>query len=108
MYSLTPDFGGEGEEKEWNPNLITPEKYQELVDAHIMFKDMDADPYLKSAGISSDWPYGRGCYISADGQFIVWFGEEDHLRIMSMMKGTKLNEVFERLKKGLDTIESIM
>jgi hypothetical protein len=78
VHSLTPDFG----EGEANPNLIPAEKYQELVDKHIMFKDMDADPYLKSAGISSDWPYGRGCYISADEQFIVWFGEEDHLRIM--------------------------
>ena len=103
VYSLTPDFGN----GEANPNLITPEKYQELVDAHIMFKDMDADPYLKSAGISSDWPYGRGCYVSADGQVIVWMGEEDQLRIMCMKKGTKLNEVFDRLRTVLDTIEKI-
>ena len=68
---------------------------------------MDADPYLKSAGIASDWPCGRGCYQSADGGFIIWFGEEDQLRIMCMKKGTKLNEVFDRLKKMLDTIESI-
>ena len=40
---------------------------------------MDADPYLKSAGISSDWPCGRGCYRSADGGFIIWFGEEDQV-----------------------------
>ena len=43
-------------------------------------QDMDADPYLKSAGISSDWPIGRGCYVSADKGFIIWVGEEDHLR----------------------------
>ena len=67
---------------EANPNLISPERYQELVDAHVMFKDMDADPFLKSAGISGDWPCGRGCYQSADGGFIIWFGEEDQLRIM--------------------------
>jgi hypothetical protein len=54
-----PYFGDSGS----NPNLITQEKYQELVDSHVMFKDMDADPYLKSAGISSNWPYGRGCSI---------------------------------------------
>lgn len=103
VYSLTPNFG-EGEE---NPNLISQDEYQELVDQHIMFKDMDADPFLKSAGISSDWPYGRGCYVSADKKFIIWFGEEDQLRIMCMMKGTKLNEVFERLRAGLDVVESI-
>jgi creatine kinase len=43
---------------------------------------MAADPYLASAGIASDWPCGRGCYQSADGGFIIWFGEEDQLRIM--------------------------
>jgi len=103
VYSLTPEFGpGEA-----NPNLISAEKYQQLVDAHIMFKDMDEDPYLKSAGISSDWPYGRGCYVSADEQVIVWMGEEDQLRIMCMKKGTMLNEVFSRLKTVLDTIESL-
>lgn len=102
VYSLTPDFDGKP-----NPNLISDAKYNELVKAHVMFKDMDADPYLKSAGISSDWPYGRGCWQSADKQCIIWFGEEDQLRIMCMKKGSKLNEVFDRLKKMLDTIESI-
>ena len=103
VYSLSPDHG-DGVE---NPNLISDEKYQELVDAHVMFKDMDADPYLKSAGISSDWPYGRGCWQSADKQCIIWFGEEDQLRIMCMKKGTRLDEVFTRLKGMLDTVESI-
>ncbi len=103
VYSLTPDFG-EGVE---NPNLISAEKYQELVDHHVMFKDMDADPYLKSAGISSDWPYGRGCWQSADEQCIIWFGEEDQLRIMCMKKSFLLNEVFDRLKAMLDVVEAI-
>lgn len=102
VYSLTPDFDGAK-----NPNKISDKKYKELVKAHVMFKDMDADPYLKSAGISSDWPYGRGCWQSDDGQCIIWFGEEDQLRIMCMKKGTKLNEVFTRLKGMLDTVESI-
>eukprot|EP00924_Labyrinthula_sp_SR-Ha-C_P011617 snap_masked-scaffold_17-processed-gene-3.25-mRNA-1 protein AED:0.32 eAED:0.32 QI:0/-1/0/1/-1/1/1/0/414 len=105
VYSLTPEFG-EGDENK-NPNLIDEAKYDELVKDHIMFKNMDDDPYLKSAGIASDWPYGRGCFVSEDKQVIVWFGEEDQLRIMCMKKGTKLNEVFERLKVVLDTIESI-
>jgi len=103
VYSLTPDFG-EGVK---NPNLITQEKYQELVDAHVLFKDMDADPYLKSTGIASDWPYGRGCWQSDDKQCIIWFGEEDQLRIMCMKKGTKLNEVFDRLNGMLKVVESI-
>jgi len=95
--SLTPGSAHEVSEK----------FYKTLVKDHIMFKDMAADTYLASAGIASDWPYGRGCYVSADKQFIVWVGEEDHLRIMCMKKGTILNEVFDRLNSGLKTMESV-
>ena len=72
-----------------------------------MFKDMSDDSYLATAGIASDWPVGRGCYVSGDGGFIIWVGEEDHLRIMCMAKGTILNGVFDRLKGALDTVEGI-
>jgi len=106
--SLTPNEDWKevtGEEA--NPNLISPERYQELVDHHVMFKDMAADPFLNSAGISNDWPCGRGCYQSSDGGFIIWFGEEDQLRIMCMAKGFILNEVFGRLEQALKVVESI-
>lgn len=94
-YSLTPD----------TEFSITEEFYKELVSKHIMFKDMANDKYLVSAGISSDWPYGRGCYVSEDKEFIVWVGEEDHLRIMCMKKGTVLNQVFDRLSTACDVVE---
>jgi len=71
-----------------------------------MFKDMSADPYLKLSGIASDWPYGRGCYVSEDKGFIIWVGEEDHLRIMCMKQGEVLNDVFDRLKTAVDVVES--
>ena len=103
VYSLTPDFGN----GEANPNKISDAKYKELVDAHVLFKGMDADPFLKSAGISSDWPYGRGCWQSTDKQCIIWFGEEDQLRIMCMKKGYLLNEVFDRLNTMLKAVEAI-
>lgn len=103
VHSLTPDFG----EGEANPNLISNDEYEQLVKDHIMFKDMSADTYLETAGIASDWPYGRGCYVSEDKQSIIWFGEEDQLRIMCMKTGTKLNEVFDRLNNLLKTVEAI-
>ena len=90
-----------------HPNEISGEEYDALVGAHIMFKDMSADTYLTAAGIASDWPYGRGCYISEDRGFIIWVGEEDHLRIMCMRTGTVLNEVFDRLKEALDVVGGI-
>jgi hypothetical protein len=94
-YSLTPGI----------PESISDETYKQLVKDHLMFKDMAADTYLTSAGISSDWPFGRGCYVSEDREFIVWVGEEDHLRIMCMKKGTVLNDVFDRLKGACDVVE---
>ena len=108
VYSMTPHEDWKAvTKKKKNPNLNTADKYQELVDAHVMFKDMDADPFLKSAGIASDWPCGRGCYQSADGGLIIWFGEEDQLRIMCMGKGFVLNEIFDRLNKALILVEKI-
>ena len=38
---------------------------------------------------------------------MIWVGEEDHLRIMCMKKGTMLNEVFDRLKTALDVVNGI-
>lgn len=104
VYSLTPDFGRSIQ----NPNRISPAQYQQLVQEHLMFKNMDFDPYLKSAGLSADWPYGRGCYVSADKHVIIWLGEEDHLRIMCMKRGTKFHEVFNRLQEVLYVIEHIL
>lgn len=84
---------------------ISPQQYAQLVAEHKMFKDMSDDPFLSVAGISSDWPYGRGMYESADSQFFVWVGEEDHLRVMAMKCGSRLNDVFDRLCDSLDFLE---
>jgi hypothetical protein len=88
-----------------HPKCITTARYNELVGKHIMFKDMSADSYLVQAGIAGHWPHGRGCYISADAGFIIWNGEEDHLRIMCMKKGSILNEVFDRLEVAVKVVE---
>lgn len=101
-----PNYGGEYVSiTPGHKNFINSSKYNELVKAHIMFKDMSADSYLVQAGIASHWPHGRGCYISSDKGFIIWNGEEDHLRIMCMKKGTILNEVFDRLEKAVKVVE---
>ena len=103
-----PEYGGKyvsitpGHELE-----ISSEENDALVAAHIMFKDMSEDSYLLAAGIASDWPHGRGVYVSEDKGFIIWVGEEDHLRIMCMETGTVLNKVFDRLKGALDVVNGI-
>lgn len=85
---------------------ISIQRYHDLVQQHRMFKNMSEDPYLRAAGISADWPYGRGMYQSADGSFLVWVGEEDHLRVMSMRRGAVLNDLFDRLRRGLELLQS--
>ena len=103
-----PDYGGTYHSlTPGNPAQIDTAAYQALVDDHVMFKDMSNDPYLVTAGIAADWPHGRGCYVSQDRGFIIWVGEEDHLRIMCMERGTVLNRVFDRLKTALDVVSGI-
>lgn len=91
-----------------HPKKITEERYQELIKEHIMFKDMSADSFLVDAGIAAHWPHGRGCYISEDKGFIIWVGEEDHLRIMAMKKSFLINDVFDRLKAAIDVVEDLI
>jgi hypothetical protein len=103
IFSLTPDFGpGEA-----NPNLIDAAQYEALVEAHVMFRSMDDDPYMKSGGLAGDWPYGRACYVSVDRSVIVWIGEEDHLRVISVRTSFRLAEAYERLQSVLAIIEAM-
>ena len=57
--------------------------------------------------MTSSHSEGRGCYVSGDREFIIWVGEEDHLRIMCMKKASVLNNVFDRLKEALDVVNGI-
>ena len=72
-----------------------------------MFKDMAEDPYLNTAGISGDWPYGRGTYISENRKVSIWCNEEDHLRVTVLCNTTTLNEPFNLLNSTLSALESV-
>jgi len=89
-------------------NTIDDHEYTRRVASHQMFKDMSADKYLNAANISADWPFGRGMYISQNEDFIIWVGEEDHLRIMAMQTGGNLNQLFERLHTGLEFVGNLL
>ena len=103
-----PEYGGRYYSlTEGHPDFISPEVYDQLVTDHIMFKDMSNDSYLVACGIAGHWPSGRGCYVSEDRGFIIWVGEEDHLRVMCMEVGTILNRTFDRLEAALKVVENI-
>lgn len=91
-----------------SPHEIDPDTYARRVASHQMFKDMSGDPYLASAGISADWPHGRGMYVSTDEDFLIWVGEEDHLRIIAMGGGGDLKALFSRLHVGLERLTALL
>jgi arginine kinase len=104
-----PDYGGQYLSiTPGSPFEIDSTEYDRRVAAHQMFKDMSGDRYLNTAGISADWPYGRGMYVSGAQDFLVWVGEEDHLRIMAMQTGGNLNALFERLQDGLGRLQELL
>merc|ERR1712140_40196 len=76
---------------------------QQLVDDHFLF--MSGDPNLKVAGMERDWPEGRGIFHGEAKTFLVWVNEEDQLRIISMQKGGDVRGVFERLARGIKTVQ---
>lgn len=103
-----PEYGGRYYSlTKGHPDWIDSDVYDQLVADHIMFKDMSNDGYLLASGIAGHWPSGRGCYVSEDRGFIIWVGEEDHLRVMCMEVGTILNRVFDRLEAALKVVECI-
>jgi len=107
--SEDPSFGGKYLSiTPGSDNEIDTEEYDRRVKAHQMFKDMSGDRYLNVAGISAHWPHGRGMYVSEDEDFLVWVGEEDHLRIMAMQQGGNLNALFERLRTGLGRLQELL
>jgi len=76
---------------------------QQLVDDHFLF--MSGDKNLQAAGMERDWPEGRGIFHNKDKTFLVWVNEEDQLRIISMQKGGDVKGVFERLARGIKTVQ---
>lgn len=104
-----PDFGGQYLSiTPGSPHEIDTAEYERRVAAHQMFKDMSGDRYLNVAGISADWPFGRGMYVSGREDFLVWVGEEDHLRVMAMQTGGDLNALFRRLHDGLGRLQGLL
>jgi len=77
---------------------------QKLIDDHFLFKE--GDRFLQTANACRYWPTGRGIFHNNAKTFLVWCGEEDHLRIISMQMGGHVGEVFGRLKEGVEKIES--
>ena len=85
---------------------MTPDVQEQLIEDHFLFKE--GDRFLQAANASRYWPSGRGIFHNKDKTFLVWVGEEDHLRIISMQDGGHVGEVYGRLVEGIQAIEGLM
>ncbi|CAL4085171.1 unnamed protein product [Meganyctiphanes norvegica] len=99
LHNLSGDLEGQ-----YYPLMGMPETIrQQLVDNHFLF--MSGDPNLKVAGMERDWPEGRGIFHNSAKTFLVWINEEDQIMIISMEKGGDVQRVFERLVRGIKSVE---
>eukprot|EP00919_Chromeraceae_sp_WS-2016_P052011 GHVR01123257.1.p1 GENE.GHVR01123257.1~~GHVR01123257.1.p1 ORF type:complete len:239 (+),score=48.65 GHVR01123257.1:27-719(+) len=96
-YTLTPR----------HTNTMSDVTYKDMVKNRLMFRDLVHNKVLVSAGIASDWPVGRGCFVSSDKGFLVWVGGEDHIKIICLKKGSVLNELFNRLIWTLERFDEL-
>jgi len=98
LESLTGDLAGEYQ----SVSQMTKSAQGNLVSEHLMFAQCDS--YLVDGGACQHWPAGRGIFLNHDKTFVVWLGEEDHLRIISIQPGGDLSSVFERLAGAVETL----
>ena len=111
---------------------MSDEVQQQLIDDHFLFKEGDRflqvkphdnrirwtwsdfssqitnHTHLKAANASRYWPTGRGIFHNEEKTFLVWVGEEDHLRIISMAPGGDVGRVFQLLIDGIEHMDSLM
>jgi creatine kinase len=108
MVGIFEKFGIAGKYHSLTPghkNFIEESKANELREKHFLFNDMTTDNHLTTSGVASDWPFGRGIWVSEDETKMIWIGEEDQLRIISIVKGFDLGAVDQSLFQLLSKIE---
>ena len=69
MVEIFEKFGIPGKYNSLTPghkNEISSSKADELREKHFLFNDMTTDNHLTTSGVASDWPHGRGIWISQD------------------------------------------
>ena len=102
--SALDEFDGDLKGTYYSLATMTNAERNQLIEDHFLFKG--GDKYLEAAGLEREWPEARGIFHNDAKTFLVWGNEEDHLRIISMQKGSNILEVFRRLADAANKIEA--
>jgi creatine kinase len=97
------------------PDGMTEAKEEELRKMGNLFQEPDSTLLLAS-GMGRHWPDGRGVFHNNEKTLFVWFGEEDHLRIVSMMGnrsapspvGKDIRGVTARFMRACDAVQKVL
>merc|ERR1719375_2780355 len=97
------------------PNGMTEAKEDELRKMGNLFQEPDSTLLLAS-GMGRHWPDGRGVFHNNEKSLFVWFGEEDHLRIVSMQgqrsgptpEGKDIRAVTARFMQACHEVQKVL
>jgi len=96
-------------------NGMSEEKEEELRKCGNLFQEPDSTLLLAS-GMARHWPDGRGVFHNDSKTLFVWFGEEDHLRIVSMQgqrsgptkEGKDIREVTAMFMRACHEVQKVL
>jgi len=97
------------------PDGMTEAKEEELRKMGNLFQEPDSTLLLAS-GMARHWPDGRGVFHNDQKSLFIWFGEEDHIRIVSMQgsrsspspAGKDIREVTARFMRACDEVQKVL
>jgi len=97
------------------PNGMSHEKEEELRNCGNLFQEPDSTLLLAS-GMARHWPDARGVFHNHAKNLFIWFGEEDHMRIVSMQgdltkpthMGKQIKEVTARFMRACDAVQKVL
>jgi len=100
---------------EAKPNGMSHAKEEELRSCGNLFQEPDSTLLLAS-GMARHWPDARGVFHNHEKNLFIWFGEEDHMRIVSMQgdlnkpthKGKQIKEVTARFMRACDAVQKVL
>jgi len=75
---------------------LTPAQEDFLLGNGFLFQIPSAKNLLTGAGAARSWPDNRGIFHNENKTALCWVNEEDHCRIISMMDGGDIQQVFAR------------